>query len=272
MAYPGNIFQVMIGCPADAEKDLQIILDCISDWNIANSSPRQAAILPLHWRTNLLPQFGKSSQEVINKTLLAEADVLVVLFWNRIGSATREDISGTVEEIKKHSSTGKPTFIYFSLDISEANWVDAAQLESLKSFKKDIRDISTYIEYNNPEELRRVFTRHLTQLFNQLSDATVAPERDAQFAPLTPAAIELLTSAALSAAGRIAWLRSAQGDIFQTTDAHNDPDSQRDTARFVAGLEQLLERELVRRLSDAVYLVTEKGYNLADYIAKNPSL
>jgi hypothetical protein len=50
---------------------------------------------------------------VINRQVLADCDLLVAIFWTRIGSPTGSALSGTVEEIEKHLKAEKPAMLYF---------------------------------------------------------------------------------------------------------------------------------------------------------------
>jgi len=73
---------------------------------------------------------GKPAQEFINEQVLEKADLLIAIFWTRIGTPTSEHASGTVEEIEKHIDSEKTTMIYFSsqpvaLDTTEATAVSS---------------------------------------------------------------------------------------------------------------------------------------------------
>lgn len=57
---------------------------------------------------------GDRPQAIINKQLLEQSDLLVAVFWTRLGSPTGATNSGTVEEIEEHLAAKKPTMLYFS--------------------------------------------------------------------------------------------------------------------------------------------------------------
>lgn len=78
---------------------------------------------------------GAHPQEIINRQVLAHCDLLVGVFWTRIGTATSQHASGTVEEIEKHIASGKPTMLYFSSQPVALDSVDAAQYANLTEFK-----------------------------------------------------------------------------------------------------------------------------------------
>ena len=53
-------------------------------------------------------------QAAINAQLVSRCDILLGLFWTKIGTSTGIAESGTVEEIDQCVASGKPTLLYFS--------------------------------------------------------------------------------------------------------------------------------------------------------------
>src|SRR5205814_8286775 len=75
-------------------------------------------------------------QAIINKQVLAECDLLIAVFWTRLGSPTGKSPSGTVEEIEEHLKAGKPAMIYFSSAPVRPESVDQKQYKALLQFKE----------------------------------------------------------------------------------------------------------------------------------------
>lgn len=76
-------------------------------------------------------------QKLINQRLLVDCDLLIGVFWTRLGSPTGNEASGTVEEIHRHLNAGKPAMIYFSSKPVAPESLDREQYESLKLFKTE---------------------------------------------------------------------------------------------------------------------------------------
>ena len=57
---------------------------------------------PVGWETHSVPELGDRPQAIINRQILRESDLLIAVFWTRIGTATGAHPSGTVEEIEEH--------------------------------------------------------------------------------------------------------------------------------------------------------------------------
>lgn len=96
-------------------------------------------LLPCAWETHASPAMGDRAQAIINKQLLKQCDLLVAVFWTRLGSPTGQATSGTVEEINEHLGAGKPAMIYFSEAPVRPDSVEHAQYKALRDFREDCK-------------------------------------------------------------------------------------------------------------------------------------
>ena len=136
MPYNATVYRVMIASPGDVLTERSIIREVLSEWNIVNSDTRKIVLLPVGWETHTSPSMGDRPQSIINKQILKDSDLLVGVFWTRIGTATDEYVSGTVEEIEEHIKAGKPAMLYFSVVPVHPDSVDSGQYSELKKFKE----------------------------------------------------------------------------------------------------------------------------------------
>ena len=114
MAFDATVVNVMIASPSDVATERQNIRDIVNGWNAVHAQDRHLVLLPCAWETHASPVMGNRPQAIINKQLLKQCDLLVAVFWTKLGSPTGEAVSGTVEEINEHVAGGKPAMIYFS--------------------------------------------------------------------------------------------------------------------------------------------------------------
>lgn len=136
MAFSAQVFRVLIASPSDVDEEREIAVRTIQEWNDLNSSERQLVLLPLRWETHSTPEYGKRPQEVINRQIVDHCDLVVGIFWTRIGSPTGIADSGTIEEIERVASAGKPVMLYFSRARQDPESIDLEQLAKLREFKK----------------------------------------------------------------------------------------------------------------------------------------
>ncbi len=130
-------------------------------WNNANAVARHLMLQPVKWETHSSPQMGAHPQKIINENLLIDADIAVGIFGTRIGTATDDYISGTVEEIKKHVAAGKLAMLYFSRVPVDISTVDLTQYQALLAFKEECRQGGLYSEFETHEDFRTKFGHHL---------------------------------------------------------------------------------------------------------------
>ena len=114
MAYDARVYRILIAFPSDVEEERDLVASAIQSWNDLYSHARKVVLLPLRWETHAAPEYGTRPQEVINRLIVDECDLLVGIFWTRIGSPTGIADSGTFEEIERVGKAGKPIMLYFS--------------------------------------------------------------------------------------------------------------------------------------------------------------
>jgi hypothetical protein len=117
--------------------------------------------MPIGWKPTL-PRNERPPQAIINKQLLKSSDLLVAVFWTRLGSPTGVADSGTVEEINEHLAGGKPAMIYFS--VVRYVWT-APMLSSIKTafLQEDLRQRGLIYQYGDLTTFRMRILRHLAQ-------------------------------------------------------------------------------------------------------------
>lgn len=161
MAYDSKVYRVLIATPSDVEEEREIITNAIQNWNDLYSFSKKVVLLPLKWETHTAPDYGERPQEIINKAIVDDCDILVGCFWTRIGSPTGEEESGTIEEIKRVSESGKPVMLYFSKKGKDPSTIDLEQLRKLNDFKDSIKSKALIEEYSTSIDFRDKLSRQL---------------------------------------------------------------------------------------------------------------
>ncbi|MFH0808929.1 MAG: DUF4062 domain-containing protein, partial [Pseudomonadota bacterium] len=88
MSYDARVFSVMIASPGDVEDERKIVADVIYEWNAVHSRNRKIVLLPVGWESHSSPEMGGRPQEIINRQVLDKCDLLVGVFWTRLGTET----------------------------------------------------------------------------------------------------------------------------------------------------------------------------------------
>lgn len=278
MSYRANAFNVMIASPGDVASERSITRDVVYEWNAVHSNSRKIVLLPIGWESHSSPEMGASPQSIINNQILEKCDILVGVFWTRIGTATDEYASGTVEEIERHIELGKPAMLYFSSQPVAMDTVDLEQVGNLKKFKESCRSRGLYESYDSHSDFKTKFYRHLQLKVNEhpLFKGS-APEETAEVSEsttplpaLSPEARILLKEASLDPHGSILYLRHMGGTNIQTNGRNVIPSGERrDVAKWEQALDELTNMELVvaRGHKGEMFEVSNLGYQIADMIA-----
>jgi nucleoside 2-deoxyribosyltransferase len=155
MAFPARVFRILIASPSDVTEERDIAVRTIQEWNDLNSAERQLVLLPLRWETHTAPEYGRRPQEVINRQVVDQCDLLVGIFWTRVGSPSGAADSGTLEEIERVATQGKPVMLYFSKAKQDPEKIEVEQLQKLREFKKKtfpkalLESYATQIEFRD---------------------------------------------------------------------------------------------------------------------------
>jgi len=152
MSYTATVLRVMIASPSDVPEARDAVERAIYKWNGIHAQSKGVILQPWRWESSAVPVLGAHPQKIINSQGVDDSDIVFALFGGRLGSATPDAISGTVEEIDRAVAQGKPVHLHFSTAPLPHD-VDTAQLEALRAFKKDMRDRGLFGEFDNPEQL-----------------------------------------------------------------------------------------------------------------------
>jgi hypothetical protein len=161
MAYSARVFRVLIASPSDVEEERDAVVSVIQAWNDLHSRSREIVLLPLRWETHTAPEFGTRLQDVINRAIVDDCDLVVGIFWTRIGSPSGEADSGTIEEIERASSANKPVMLYFSRAEINPHDIDMEQLRRLKLFEDRVKQNSLVETYKSKNQFRDKFSQQL---------------------------------------------------------------------------------------------------------------
>jgi hypothetical protein len=271
--YRANVLPVMIASPGDVAEERGIAREVIAAWNASHSITTSLILSAVVWE-QAAADLGGRAQQLINDRLLKKCDLLVGIFWGRLGTRTGEFESGTVEEIQTHLEAGKPAMIYFSDQQIPPSKVDAGQYEGVRRFKDWCQTNGIIRTYNTPEEFRWHFSNDLQNQINTNSylfniknspsaDLTYPPAVLAETPSISSDAIELLHEAASDPNGRIGIINALNRQSIVTNQKEFGAEDARSFARWKAALDELVEAGLVERRDDQIFVVTDRGYKTA---------
>src|ERR1700730_3222208 len=158
-----NVYRVMIGSPSDLAEERLAATAAVNEWNAQHADAEGVVLLPVKWETHATPTSGVRPQSTINDQLVDRCDILVGMFWTKLGTATGVAASGTVEEIDRFVAAGKPAMLYFSQRKAAKGKVDPKQAAKLQKFKAATYKKALVGSFASVAELKRVLLRDLTR-------------------------------------------------------------------------------------------------------------
>ncbi len=281
MPYPAQVFRVMIASPSDVTTERNLIRSILAEWNVIHSMSRSLVLLPVGWESHSAPELGGRPQAIINKQVLEDCDLLVGVFWTRIGTSTGGYASGTVEEIEEHITVGKPVMLYFSAKPVDPDSVDPEQYKHLKDFKAACYKRGLVESFGDEAEFKDKFTRQLQIRLNEdafftsrsapsPADLLPVPLTSTPLSRLSEEARQLLIEAAKSSDGTIMFMRFIGGVRLNTNGKDFITDrNPKIRAIWEGALEELLREGLIvdRSHKREIFAVTREGYDMAELLA-----
>ncbi len=168
-----ELVKVTLCGPSDVAKEIAFATEVINDWNCQHGERRGFWVKHQHWSTDSYPDAQETGQGAINKQLIDSTDILVAIFWSRIGTATANAESGTVEEIQRAIKRGRKVMVYFSDLEPLPSGAPTDQLNRLWAFRQQLRADSSCWTFQSRSRFRDDFANHLALMLN---DFPLAPK------------------------------------------------------------------------------------------------
>jgi hypothetical protein len=280
MAYKATVIPVMIASPGDVADEREIARSIIHDWNDVNAEASAVMLAAIGWETYSSPELGTRPQELINKRVLKNCDLLIGVFWTRLGTPTGKSQSGTVEEIEEHVAAGKPAMIYFSSKPVAPESIDAEQFAQVQAIKKKWQPQGLIETYENLDEFRAKLSKqlqlsltkneYLQSLFEtpgiHISTESLSSLASQQQYALSEEAKTILKAAVSKENGTIFKRAMLGGRIIQAGGESYGGGRRREAAKWEAGLDELETEGLVvgRGYKGEIYELTHEGWKVAD--------
>lgn len=162
-----NQIKIFISYPGDIEDELNSIEQIVHEINKTTGEQNKFNLELLNWKSDTYTQIGEDVQDVINKQIDPQYDILIGLLWQKVGTPTKRDKSGTIEEINRAiSNNDVEQLIYFKTTPPEnLDQIDIDQLLKIRQFKNDLTTKGVlYKEFNSIKKFESIFRINLTNL------------------------------------------------------------------------------------------------------------
>lgn len=176
-----QLIKVFIASPGDVSAQRDEVEKIIWDWNNEHTNSTNVILMPIRWENNSSAQYAinKEGQAVINEQILETSDILIAIFGNRLGTRTKNNESGTIEEINVfYEQHSRGVGIFFVDTKASDDLLDERKLVLLyrEHLSKDERGL--YQAYD-VRHIRHFISKQVRELINVSIDAQekIADER-----------------------------------------------------------------------------------------------
>jgi hypothetical protein len=171
--YDARVLLVLLASPGDVETERKELPTVITNWNYLHGEEYGIVLQPVRWEDVATPELGDRPQEIINRQLVDKCQILIGMFWSRIGTPSGVEEGGAVEEIERFIRDDKRVLLYFSnRDLPRRT--DSYQLGRVDEYKKRMSARGLVGDYATPADLREQVLRHLTQVVQEIR--RIAPQ------------------------------------------------------------------------------------------------
>lgn len=161
-----KLIKIFIASPGDVWKQRNEVEKLISDWNNEHVESKNVILMPIRWENNSVASYRENSsgQAIINEQIVKSSDILIALFWSKIGTRTPNGISGTVEEINIFFEMHKKSIGIFFIDdpIPDTALRDREMVLKYKRYLEN-QQKGLYGKYDL-NDIRRFITKEVNEL------------------------------------------------------------------------------------------------------------
>jgi hypothetical protein len=156
-----------VASPSDTQEERERLEAVVDELNRGVAAERDLILELLRWETHVRPGIGEDSQAVINAQI-PPPDIVVAIFWKRLGTATPRGGSGTAEEILAVLdawATGENVELltYFNQQRYLPTADDLDQLGRLLAFREDLQNRGVLVStYAGPSDFEAKVREHLS--------------------------------------------------------------------------------------------------------------
>ncbi|WP_414587275.1 hypothetical protein [Scytonema sp. PCC 10023] len=163
--------KIFLASPGDVSTERNHVVKVVEEIN-RTVAPDKGVVLEVIRSENAYPGYGKDGQAIINEQIGKMSDyvLFIGIMWNRVGTPTKRDISGTIEEFKRARRTfnriDQPEIWFYFRSMTEGvkTKIELEQQGKVKRFKNSYskNGWGLFREYKNPSEFRNKLREHIT--------------------------------------------------------------------------------------------------------------
>jgi hypothetical protein len=204
MTFMAQVIRVFIASPSDVPDERDLIERVVHRWNADNAEAAKTVLLPVRWETHATAEVGGAPQDIVNRQIVDGSDMLLGVFWTRLGTPTPAAVSGTAEEIDRFLDVSKPVSLFFSSRPVQPGSIDQDQWAALQEFKGRLSQSALLVTYQDLHDLERLVSSAIVRTVRERFEVPEAVS--AARVPTAPqAAVRALVDRGYNSRGSQTW-------------------------------------------------------------------
>lgn len=174
MAYTKTVFRIILSSPSDLEKERTIVKEIVDEINETNKTA--PILLQLFmWENDVSPLTNmKPGQYKIDEVFkIEESDMVIGIFYKKIGQPVMGDPSGTDHEIQLAINSfikfkTPEIMLYFKKNLTKVDDMSDKELEDYKTMKErkeNYYKLGVVQNYNSSMQFEKYIRKHISQFF-----------------------------------------------------------------------------------------------------------
>lgn len=170
-----TVFRVLLSSPSDLPAERKIVENIVNEINEAHKSSHYGLEL-ICWENDVSPEIIlDSGQKIIDKVFAYdESDLLIGMFYNKVGTPVLGTASGTIHEIDKaiqsYKEHGIPSvMIYFkkvSVKLGETSKKQREEYMQVESKRKDYMKLGIVQQFESTRAFEKLCRKHILQFYD----------------------------------------------------------------------------------------------------------
>lgn len=154
MTSQATVYRILIAAPNDVIAEQRAIQEMISSWNTKYSAKMKAVFLPVLLEAQMVQEMNDRPQVLLKNQVIKDCDILIGIFWTRIGPDAALAESITIKVINDFLKSGKAVMIYLSSAPAVPGSVDLKQYGILMKFMDEFLKQGLVINYDSIGDFR----------------------------------------------------------------------------------------------------------------------
>jgi hypothetical protein len=178
MTYDALAVNIVIASPGDVAAERNVIERVVHRWNSMFSKTHGVVLVPRRWET-AAAEMGAPPQRIIDRQMIEDGDILIGVFWTRLGTPTGDHVSGTAAEIEQFLATGRAASLFFSSMPAVLGKLDTDQWQALQNFREEMerRGLVGIVEIHDQlaDDVLMSINHHVQELISHRGSAAESP-------------------------------------------------------------------------------------------------